>query len=813
MQHRKLSPRELYHGCDVSQLSFETTAELQAMHDLSQGVHQPRAAQALKFGVGIRQHGYNIFALGPSGMGKHTFARQYLSRKFENYPSPSDWCYVNNFESPGRPGLLHLPQEWGNSLAQEMEKLIQEVPNALKGAFESEEYQNRVQDIQQEFKDYQQGVFEDLQQKARQRNLSLLKTPSGLSFAPVQNGEVMSPEEFQKLSEARRKQFEKDMEEMQNESQRMFQKFPAWQRDMRQKIEELNYEVAQYALGPMIKEIREKFRDNPDVRSFLDAVQEDIIKNVQTILEGDKHQAEGYRQHHPAAMGESGGREQVMRKYRVNVLVDNSQTQGAPVIYEDNPTYANLVGRVEHQPLMGALITDFNLIKQGALHRANGGALILDAYKVLTNPGAWDGLKRALISQQIKIESLAEMFSLISTISLEPQPVPLDIKVVLVGSPLVYYLLKEFDPEFSKLFKVAADFDTRMDWNQEYQEFFARFMAGVIQEEKLKPFHKTGVSRLLEHSARKVQDQKKLSTHIQGLTDLMREADYWAGENGRENVTEADVEQAIDASVFRSDRVREHIQEAIQRDIMLIDTEGWQTGQINGLSVMGLGDFLFGRPHRITSRIRLGKGEVIDIEREAKLSGPIHSKGVLILSGFLGSRYASDRPLSLSASLVFEQSYSGIEGDSASSAELFCLLSAISGVPIKQALAVTGSVNQHGRIQAIGGVNEKIEGFFDICRARGLTSHQGVLIPESNTIHLMLRRDVVHAVERGEFHIYPVKNVDQGMEILTGRPAGQPDENGEFPGDSINGLVQKRLREFSDKRMQFTPGRGHGEES
>ena len=813
MDHRKLTPEELYQGCDMSQFQFETTAELDPLNDLSQGVNQPRAVQALKFGAGIRQHGYNIFALGPSGMGKHAFARQYLSRKLEEALSPWDWCYVNNFENPGRPSLLHLPQGWGNALAQDMEKLSQEVPNALKGAFESEEYQNRVQAIQQEFKEYQQSVFEELQQKARQKNLTLLKTPSGLSFAPMQNQEIMSPEEFQKLDEDRRKQLEKDMEEMQNESQRMFQKFPAWQRDMRQKISDLNHEVAQYALGPMINEIREKYQDNQDVSSFLDAVSEDIIKNVQTILEGDKHQAEGSGQQHPAAMGESGGREQIMRRYRVNVLVDNSQTQGAPVIYEDNPTYANLVGRVEHQPLMGALITDFNLIKQGALHRANGGALILDAHKVLINPGAWDGLKRALISQQIKIESLAEMFSLISTISLEPQPVPLDIKVVLVGSPLVYYLLKEFDPEFSKLFKVAADFDTSMDWNENHQEFFARFMAGVIQEEKLKPFHKTGVSRLLEQSARKVQDQKKLSTHIQGLTDLMREADYWAGENGRESVADVDVEQAIEASVFRSDRMREHIQEAIQRDIMLIDTQGWQTGQINGLSVMGMGDFMFGCPHRITARIRLGKGEVIDIEREAKLSGPIHSKGVLILSGFLGSRYAPDLPLSLSASLVFEQSYSGIEGDSASSAELFCLLSAISGVPLNQSLAVTGSVNQHGRIQAIGGVNEKIEGFFDICRERGLTSKQGVLIPEANLTHLMLRRDVVQAVERGEFHIYPVSTVDQGMEILTQRFAGEADSQGEYPAESINGLVQKRLKELSEKRMQFASGDKQGGES
>lgn len=502
-----------------------------------------------------------------------------------------------------------------------------------------------------------------------------------------------------------------------------------------------------------------------------------------------------------------------MRRYKVNVLVDNSQTAGAPVIYEDNPTYANMVGRVEHQPMMGALITDFNLIKPGALHRANGGALILDVYKVLTQPGAWDGLKRALISEQIKIESLAEMFSLISTISLEPEPVPLQVKVVLVGNPLLYYLLKEYDPEFSKLFKVAADFDFNMQWDDAHQELFARFMAGVVEQENLMPFHRSGVARILEYSSRRVQDQSKLSTHVQSMTDLMREADFWAKEQDREAISDQDVQQAIDASIYRSDLMREHIHENIRRGVMLIDIKGWQVGQINGLSVIMLGDFMFGRPNRITARIRLGKGEVIDIEREAKLSGPIHSKGVLILSGFLGARYAADRPLSLSASLVFEQSYGGIEGDSASSAELYCLLSSIAGTPINQSLAVTGSVNQHGQVQAIGGVNEKIEGFFDVCRERELTGEQGVIIPESNVEHLMLRRDVLEAVDNGQFHIYSVQTIDQGMEILTGLAAGEPDEKGEYPTESVNGKVQKRLQELSEKREQFGAGKEQGGQS
>jgi len=809
MKHKELSPSQLYKECDLSQFSFETTAEVKAIKDISRGVGQPRAVKALKFGVGIRQEGYNIYALGPSGMGKHTFVREYLYRQLKDAPAPSDYCYVNNFETQGKPSLLQMPKGRGHVLAQDMEKLVQEVPNALKGAFESEEYQNRMQAMQQEFKEYQQSVFDDLQKKAKEKNLTLIKTPTGMAFAPLRDEEIMPPDEFQKLSEEERRKIEKDMEDMQKESQRMFQKFPAWQRDIRKKINELNNEVALYALGQMIDDIRDKHKDIPAVSRYLDAVQKDIIESARVILESDRQQEEGHRQVGSGFLAgaggmESGGTAQIMRRYRVNVLVDNSRTQGAPVIYEDNPTYANLVGKVEHQPMMGALITDFTLIKQGSLHKANGGALILDAHKVLLQPGAWDGLKRALISRQVKIETLAEMFSLISTISLDPEPVPLDVKVVLVGSPLLYYLLKEYDPEFAKLFKVAADFDVRMDWNDLHQDLFAQFMAGVIENEELRPFHRTGVGRILEYSARRVQDQKKLSTHVQSITDLMREADYQAGENGHEVATDEDVQKAIDASVYRSDLMRERSRESIVRGIMLIDTEGLQVGQVNGLVVISLGDFMFGRPNRITARVRLGKGEVIDIEREAKLSGPIHSKGVLILSGFLGAKYASDTPLSLSASLVLEQSYGGVEGDSASCAELYCLLSAISGIPLKQSLAVTGSVNQHGQVQAIGGVNEKIEGFFDICREKGLNSEQGVLIPESNVEHLMLRRDVVQAVESGQFHIYPVQTIDQGMEILTGLSAGEPDERGSYPPGTINSEVQKRLQDLSERRRQFS---------
>ena len=422
------------------------------------------------------------------------------------------------------------------------------------------------------------------------------------------------------------------------------------------------------------------------------------------------------------------------------------------------------------------------------------------------NPGAWDGLKRALKSGEIKIESLAEMYSLLSTVSLEPRPIELDVKVVLVGPPMIYYLLREMEPDFAKLFKVAADFDTEMDWSGDNQELYANMIGGIARQEGLLPLDRGAVGRIIEHASRLVEDKEKLTTHMQSISDLIKESDFWAREDSAESILSQHVQQAIDSQTYRSDRIRERLQEEIHRGTLLIDTEGEKAGQINGLSVMKLGDFAFGRPNRITARVRLGGGEVLNIEREVELSGPIHSKGVLILSSFLGSRYTLDKPLSLSASLVFEQSYGGIEGDSASSAELFSLISAISRVPLKQSLAVTGSVNQHGEIQAIGGVNEKIEGFFDVCRQAGLSGDQGVIIPEANVSHLMLRQDVIEAVEAGSFHIYPIQTVDQGLELLTGMSAGEADANNVFPGDTVNGMVQKHLTKMAEQKRSFSSG-------
>jgi lon-related putative ATP-dependent protease len=536
----------------------------------------------------------------------------------------------------------------------------------------------------------------------------------------------------------------------------------------------------------------------PEVVDHLNQVQEDVVENAEDFLPSADN---GQQQRMMEAM--TGQRHPELSRYKVNVLIDNSDTEGAPVVYEDNPTYQNLIGRVEHRAQMGALTTDFSLIKPGALHRANGGYLILDVRKVLTQPYAWEGLKRVLRSEEIKIESLGQQLSLISTVSLEPEAIPLDVKVALFGDRLLYYLLHQLDPDFADLFKVAADFSEQMDRDPENQKLYAQLIATLIEREELPDFDRAAVGRVIERSARMVGDAEKMTAHMRALTDLLSEAAYWMKQNGRDVVSEADVQEAIDQQIHRVDRVRERIQENILRDTLLIDTEGAEVGQINGLAVLALGDYMFGRPNRITARVRLGKGQVVDIEREVDLGGPLHSKGVMILTGFLSGRYARSNPLSLSASLVFEQSYGGVDGDSASSAELYTLLSAISEIPIKQSFAVTGSVNQHGRIQAIGGVNEKIEGFYDICEARGLTGDQGVLIPASNMKHLMLRRDIVEAVEENRFHIYAVETVDQGIEILTGKPAGEPDAEGEYPEDSVNGRVLNRLQMMAERLQEF----------
>jgi lon-related putative ATP-dependent protease len=810
-----LSPDTLRTRFDPDQFDFETTDDLPAETEV---VGQDRAVEALEFGMNIESDGYNVFALGPAATGHRELVRHLLEEQAAGEETPPDWCYVNNFDAEREPNVLQVHAGRGCTLKEDVDALIEELKTALPAAFESEEYQSRREMIQEEVREGQEAALEDLQDRAREDDIALIRTPQGFAFAPIRDGEVVAPEEVESMPDEEREAVQEQIAEYQEELQQILRKVPEHEREARERIEELNEEIAAYAIDDSINALRQKYSNLENVLDFLDAVREDLIENVDVFVKAAQNGGQAQQQM-PQMMqqqGQQGGQQPMLdgafwRRYRVNLLVDNENTDGAPVVFEDNPNYQNLVGQVEQIAQMGALLTDFNLIQPGALHEANGGYLILEARKLLTQPYAWEGLKRALRNDEIQIESPGQALGLIRTVTLEPEAIPLDVKIVIVGERLLYYLLDALDPDMDRLFKVMADFDEQIDRDGENEDSYADLIARMVADEDLRPFTPTAVAHVMDRSTRLVSDTEKLSGEIERVRDLVQEAHYWAGQNGSDTVTDEHVQQAIDAQVRRADRMRERIQESIERETIYIDTDGKDVGQINGLAYLEMGGFSFGKPNRITARTRLGKGEIVDIEREAALGGPLHSKGVLILSGFLQGRYAQEYPLSLSASLVFEQTYGGIDGDSASSAELYALLSALADVPLKQNLAVTGSVNQHGIVQPIGGVNEKIEGFFDVCAERGLTGDQGVLIPASNTDQLMLRPEIVEAAEAGDFHIYPVETIDQGIELLTGVEAGERDEQGAFPDGTINSKVEARLREYADRRRQFAMTDGEAE--
>ena len=793
----RLDPKALCARCDPDRFTFKTTSEL---NDLTEVVGQARAMQAIEFGVGIGREGYNLFVLGNPGTGRRSVVSQFIDRKAATEPVPPDWCYVNNFEQPHKPRVLELPAGTGAKLRDDIEQLVEELRTAIPAAFESEEYRARRQELEQELKERQEHAFEELQQQAESHGISMIRTPSGMAFAPVHKGQVVSPEEFHKLPEAEQKRIEAVVTSLEEKLEQIIHQVPQIRREGQRRIRELEHDVTMSAVGHLIDELKKTYFSLPKVVSYLEAVQQAVIDNADDFRRQEEGQEISIL---GISLSRSAAAASALRRFQVNVLIDHSDAKGAPVVYEDNPSYQSLVGRVEHISQMGALVTDFTLIKPGALHQANGGYLILDVRKILMQPYAWEGLKRALSSREVRIESLGQALSLISTVSLEPKPIPLDVKVVLLGERLLYYLLNYFDPDFGDLFKVAADFEDSMTRTGESDLLSARLIATIARKEGLLALDRVACARLIDHGARIAADAEKLSIRLRDITDRLREADYWARQAGRDVVTGDDVQHALDARIYRADRLRERLQDEIHRGTLLIDTQGERVGQINGLSVVSLDDFILRHPSRITASVRLGKGEVLDIQREVELGGPLHSKGILILSGFLGARYAANRPLSLSASLVFEQTYGAVEGDSASSAELYALLSALAESPVKQSLAVTGSVNQHGEIQAIGAVNEKIEGFFDVCQRRGLTGEQGVLIPAANVKHLMLRHDVVEAVAQQKFHIYPVSTVDQGIELLTGLPAGERDENGLFPDGTINQRVEVRLLILAEQARAF----------
>jgi lon-related putative ATP-dependent protease len=759
-----LSPDRLARRCDATAFPFLTTADLPA-HDGMVG--QDRAVEAVAFGVAIRQPGFNLYAMGPEGIGKLSLVRTVLEARAAAEPVPPDWCYVHSFGDPRRPRAISLPAGEGRRFRDRVDRLGRELRTAIPAAFESEEYRNRREAIESALKERRERALVDFERRAAARSLALLRTPVGVGLAPLHDGKVMEREELEKLPEEERRRLLAASEELEGALGDLVQhRFPEWEREARSAIRETGEAVTRRAVKHLIDEVRADYASHAPILAHLDALETDVVANAEEFL------AAARPPELPAILAARLEDGADFRRYGVNLLVDRAEARGAPVVFEDLPTQPNLLGRIEHTARLGALVTDFTLIRAGALHQANGGYLVLDARRLLTQPFAWDDLKRALRSGTVRIEGVGDRLG-VATVSLEPEPIPIDAKIVLVGDRTVYYLLAELDPDFLELFKVQVDFEDEIPRTPEAEAEYARLLGSIAARSGLRPLDAAAVAAVIDRAARLAGDGERLSTHMRRLSDLVREADDVAGRAGRATITREDVAAAIAAAHRRASRIQERALGELERGTVLVATAGELVGVANGLSVVTLGEASFGRPTRITASIRLGDGDIVDIEREVSLGGPIHSKGVLILAGFLGDRFGRTRPLSLHASLVFEQSYGGVEGDSASLAEACALLSAIGDVPIRQALATTGSMNQRGEVQPIGGVNEKIEGFFDTCAARGLDGTQGVVIPATNVPHLMLRDDVIAAARDGRFAVYAVTTVDEAIELLTGLPADE----------------------------------------
>jgi predicted ATP-dependent protease len=787
-----LPPERLYRLTDPAALDFATTDELAPLPGL---LHQTRAREAIGFGTCIAQSGFNIFAIGDAAGRVRDSVRLMLDEAALGQPAPADWVYVYNFDDPRRPKALSLPAGRAPALEKAVHDLIQELKVALPVLFESEDYQKQRAAVEQGIQARGAAGFAALGEKARARNIAILRTPTGFSLAPLRDGKIVPPEEFNAWTEDQQRAVQQAIESLEKDLEDVLRLMPRLEKESRDAVQELERETARAALEHPVAPVRAAFADLSDVASHIDALTKDLLENVHLFATRQEASADPM-----TAMRLEGA----LERYEVNVMVTQSQHGGdAPVVEELNPVLANLVGRVEYLQFQGALVTNFRLIKAGALHRANGGTLLLDVRALLSEPYSWDALKRALTRREIVIEDVTRFIGMTTTVSLEPDPIPLAVKVVLFGDRELYYRLSAMDPEFGRHFKVLADFDDEFERTTENEKLLARMIGGMAKQEGLRPLDRDAVARVIEHAARVADDQQRLTLRVELIRDLLTEVSHWAGAARRKVAARADVERAINEQIARVSRIRELGKAQILRDIALIETTGARTGQVNALSVMSLGGYAFGKPSRITCSVRPGAGRIIDIEREVELGGPLHSKGVLILSGYLTSRYGQETPVSLNASLVFEQSYGGVDGDSASSTELYSLLSALSGLPLRQDIAVTGSVNQMGGVQAIGGANEKIEGFFDICAARGLTGTQGVMVPASNVQHLMLRQDVRDACVGGKFHIWPIETIDQGIALLTGRPVGERAADGSWPEGSVNRAVADRLAAFAKARKEI----------
>jgi lon-related putative ATP-dependent protease len=782
-----LTPNSLKRSCDPSTLGFNSTDELPNLEDV---IGQPRAFRSLKLGTEVAGSGYNIFVLGQPGSGKTTLVSEYLERRSKAQPIPDDWCYVNNFANPYKPIALRLPRGQGVEFRKKVGELVLRCQEEIKRAFESKQYTREKEKLLSEGKEEVEEELRALSSLVEKNKFTLVQAPFGFMLVPTVEGKPLSPEEIEKLSEGRKEELSKLESMLQEKINNTMSKVRAIELKAREQIEELETRTARFAVDHLVEALKAEYSNQDVIHKYMDSMRDDIIAHVHSHGEGEEASTI------PAlALQESEGKQ----RYEVNVIVDNSSLEHAPMVIESNPSYHNLVGRIEHRVIMGASRTDFTMIKPGALHRANGGYLLLPARDLLLSPYAWEGLKRSLREETIRISELGNQLGLISTVTLEPEPIPLQVKVVLIGTPLLYYLLRANDEDYSKLFKVRAEFATQMERTRDAEGEYALFIKNVVDRNQLPPFDSSAVSKVIEYGARLAEDQDKLSTRFGGIADLIREAAYWTQELGNKIVSSEAVEKAIEEQVYRSNLIEEDLQEMIERGSLLVDLDGEFVGQVNALSVLDLGDYSFARPLRVTASVHSGKGGVLDIEREAELGGSIHTKGVLILGGVIGARYGSEGPLNLSASLTMEQSYGQVEGDSASAAELFALLSALADVPIRQDCAVTGSINQRGEIQAVGGINEKIEGFFTTCQKRGLSGSQGVLIPASNQQNLMLKDEVISAVQVGDFHIWPIQNVDQGLTLLTGMASGELEEDGRYPEGSFNAVIMDRLATFREQ--------------
>ncbi len=802
LDSKSLPVEELRNRVDLTSLDFETTADLEPLRGT---IGQERALEALELGLDMKASGFNIYAAGPVGTGRNTTVLTLARRAAGEEPVPGDWCYVHNFENSDEPTAIELPPGKARELQDDMDAFARDCQSAIQEAFEGEKFEQQRNDIRQQLQQQRNERLNELREEARELDHAVEITPAGIAAVPLVDGEPVSQEEFGRLDEEKQDELRRKGQKVQQMASETISEIRQLEQEAKERVQELDQEVGLFAVGHIIQRLAEKYSDLPEVVEHLKAVKDDIIENIEVFKQAGQ-QTEG-----PLAGLRAQMQQHVFNRYRVNVIVDNSALDGAPVVDERNPTYYNLFGQVEFRAQMGGMVTDFTLLRSGAVHRANGGYLVLQVLDVLRNPFSWDGLKRVIRTGEVKIENAWERYHPTPAATLEPGPIPVGLTVVLVGSPLLYSLLYMLDEDFRRLFKIKADFDVDMELTNQHLEQYAAFVTARCEEGDLPPFTREAAARLIEHGARLAEHQGRLSTQFLYVADVIAEAGHKARAVDAEQVSVEHVTAAINGRRYRSRMLQDRVQRLIHEGQLIIDTEGAEPGQVNGLAIADLGDYRFGRPTRITSVTSVGRAGVVNIERESKLSGNIHDKGVLILTGYLARLFGQDKPLSLTARLCFEQSYAGVEGDSASCAELCALISTLADVPLRQDIAVTGSVNQRGQVQPIGGVNEKIEGFFEVCREAGLTGLQGVLIPARNVQNLMLNEEVLRAAEKGDFHVWAVDTVEEAIEILTGTPAGQRQQDGSFPEDTVYGRADRRLSEMVDVLREYGPAVGGGE--